>query len=63
MASPPRRFLLLPEEGVDVPSQGPRIRRYRLASVARRRGPRAPGSPDAVARAVGEHGHPGGTYD
>jgi hypothetical protein len=46
-----------------VPSQGPRIRRYRLASVARRRGPRAPGSPDAVARAVGEHGHPGGTYD
>ncbi len=36
MASTPRRFLLLPEESVDVPSQGPRIRRYRLSSVARR---------------------------
>jgi len=33
----PRRFLLLPEESVDGPSRGPRIRRYQLASVGRRR--------------------------
>jgi hypothetical protein len=34
----PRRFLLLPQESVDVPTQGPRIRRYQLASVGRRPG-------------------------
>jgi len=36
--SSPRRFLLLPQESVDGPSQGPRIRRYQLASVGRRPG-------------------------
>jgi hypothetical protein len=39
MPSTPRRFLLLPEEALDTPGRGPRIRRYRLASVARRSGP------------------------
>jgi hypothetical protein len=34
----PRRFLLLPQESVDGPSQGPRIRRYQLTSVGRRPG-------------------------
>jgi hypothetical protein len=38
IASPPRRFMLLPEQGDDVSSRGPRIRRYRLASVSRRSG-------------------------
>ena len=32
-----RRFFLLPEESVDGPSRGPRIRRYQLTSVGRRR--------------------------
>ncbi|HXB63447.1 MAG TPA: hypothetical protein VNV42_01095 [Solirubrobacteraceae bacterium] len=41
MPSTPRRFLLLPEEALDTPGRGPRIRRYRLASVARRSGPGA----------------------
>ena len=36
--SSPRRFLLLPQESVDGPSQGPRIRRYKLTSVGRRPG-------------------------
>jgi len=36
--SSPRRFLLLPQESVDAPSQGPRIRRYQLTSVGRRPG-------------------------
>ena len=31
--SPPRRFILLPEESVGVPLSGPRIRRYQLTSV------------------------------
>jgi len=31
--SSPRRFILLPEELVDAPRQGPRIRRYQLTSV------------------------------
>jgi hypothetical protein len=39
MPSTPRRFLLLPEESLNAPGRGPRIRRYRLASVARRSGP------------------------
>jgi len=38
IAQPPRRFMLLPEQGDDVSSRGPRIRRYRLASVGRRSG-------------------------
>jgi hypothetical protein len=33
-----RRFVLLPEQGNDESSQGPRIRRYRLAGVGRRSG-------------------------
>lgn len=33
-----RRFVLLPEPGDDVSSRGPRVRRYRLASVGRRSG-------------------------
>ncbi len=41
MPSTPRRFLLLPEESLDTPGRGPRIRRYRLASLARRSGPGA----------------------
>jgi hypothetical protein len=36
--SAPRRFLLLPQESVDGPSRGPRIRRYQLTSVGRRPG-------------------------
>jgi len=31
--SSPRRFILLPEESVDAPHNGPRIRRYQLTSV------------------------------
>jgi hypothetical protein len=31
--SSPRRFILLPEESVDAPKSGPRIRRYQLTSV------------------------------
>ncbi len=37
-AQSPRRFVLLPEQGDDVSSRAPRIRRYRLASVSRRSG-------------------------
>ena len=37
-AQPSRRFVLLPEQGDDVSSRGPRVRRYRLASVGRRTG-------------------------
>jgi len=33
--SSPRRFLLLPQESVDGPANGPRIRRYQLSSVGR----------------------------
>jgi hypothetical protein len=40
--TPPRRFILLPEETAGGSGQGPRIRRYRLTSVGqgvdRRRG-------------------------
>jgi hypothetical protein len=38
IAQSPRRFVLLPEQGEDVSSRGPRMRRYRLASVGRRSG-------------------------
>jgi hypothetical protein len=31
--SPPRRFILLPEEKATGASNGPRIRRYRLTSI------------------------------
>jgi hypothetical protein len=31
-----RRFLLLPEDGVDASARRPQIRRYRLASIGRR---------------------------
>jgi hypothetical protein len=61
MASSPRRFVLLPEEAVDVPSQGPRIRRYRLASVGRRRGLNGSRRFAATARPDGDLGHPDGT--
>jgi hypothetical protein len=33
---PSRRFVLFPEQAEDVSSRGPRIRRYRLASVGMR---------------------------
>jgi hypothetical protein len=44
IVSPPRRFILLPEESADASGHGPRIRRYRLTSVGqgadrRRAGP------------------------
>jgi hypothetical protein len=35
--SPPRRFLLLPEESGHGPGRRPRIRRYQLTSVGQRR--------------------------
>jgi hypothetical protein len=38
IAHSPHRFVLLPEQGEDVSSRGPRMRRYRLASVGRRSG-------------------------
>ncbi|HEV3320047.1 MAG TPA: hypothetical protein VG053_10050 [Solirubrobacteraceae bacterium] len=38
IAHSPRRFVLLPEQEEDVSSSGPRMRRYRLASVGRRSG-------------------------
>lgn len=51
MQTTPRRFLLLPEESLATPGRGPRIRRYRLASVARRSEPggtvRSPSRPVA----------------
>lgn len=56
IAHHPRRFVLLPEQGEDVSSRGPRIRRYRLASVGRRSGT----SEDAMmARMARELGHLG----
>jgi hypothetical protein len=41
--SSPRRFILLPEEQVDAPPQGPRIRRYQLSSVGQGAGRRRAG--------------------
>jgi hypothetical protein len=38
--SSPRRFILLPEEPVDAPHHGPRIRRYQLTSVGQGAGRR-----------------------
>jgi hypothetical protein len=58
--SPPRRFILLPEETVGGSNQGPRIRRYRLTSVGqgadRRRGL---GADIATARTAREFGRLG----
>jgi hypothetical protein len=60
IVSPPRRFILLPEETVGGSSQGPRIRRYRLTSVGqgadRRRGL---GADIAMARMAREFGRVG----
>ena len=60
--SPPRRFILLPEETVNGSSRAPRIRRYRLTSVGqgvdRRRGGLG-GSKLATARIAPELGRLG----
>jgi hypothetical protein len=55
--SPSRRFLLLPEETVDGPGQGRRIRRYQLACVGRRQGPK--GVDLATARFAADLGQAG----
>jgi hypothetical protein len=39
----PRRFILLPEEAAEGAPQGPRIRRYSLASFARTAGSQGAG--------------------
>jgi hypothetical protein len=41
--SSPRRFILLPEEPVGAPLNGPRIRRYQLSSVGQGAGRRLAG--------------------
>jgi hypothetical protein len=57
IAQPSRRFVLLPEQGDDVSSRGPRIRRYRLASVGRRSGMSAVDvAMDRMARELGRLG-------
>ncbi len=57
IAQPSRRFVLLPEQGDDVSSRGPRIRRYRLASVGRRSGTSAVDvAMDRMARELGRLG-------
>jgi hypothetical protein len=56
--SSPRRFILLPEETVDAAHDGPRIRRYQLASVGQGAGRRRAGisSVDiSTARIAGGH--------
>jgi hypothetical protein len=47
-----RRFLLLPEDGVETSPRRPQIRRYRLASIGRRGG--LGGTELATARIAGE---------
>jgi hypothetical protein len=47
-----RRFLLLPEDGVETFPGRPQIRRYRLASIGRRSG--LGGTDLAMARIAGE---------
>jgi hypothetical protein len=42
--SSPRRFILLPEEPVDAPRNGPRIRRYQLTSMGHGAGRRRAGN-------------------
>jgi hypothetical protein len=56
--SSPRRFILLPEETVDAPHDGPRIRRYQLTSLGQGAGRRRAGisSVDiSTARIAGAH--------
>jgi hypothetical protein len=43
-SSPPRRFILLPEESTDGASLGPRVRRYKLTSLGQRADLRAASS-------------------
>jgi hypothetical protein len=45
--SPPRRFLLLPEESLGGRGRRPRIRRYQLSSIGRRIALSGIGSPAA----------------
>ncbi len=52
-AQSPRRFVLLPEAGDDVSSRGPRVRRYRLASVSRRSGMSEDVASARIARELG----------
>jgi hypothetical protein len=60
--SPPRRFILLPEETVDGSTPGRRIRRYRLTSVGGGAGRRREGmsgaeaAPVRIGRALGGRG-------
>jgi hypothetical protein len=59
--SPPRRFILLPEETAVAMPHGARIRRYSLTSIARTAGGQGAGPEDAllasqVARGVGRPG-------
>jgi hypothetical protein len=55
--SPPRRFILLPEESAEGASLGPRIRRYKLTSVGPGAGSQRVGAGDASpARIVGGPG-------
>jgi hypothetical protein len=60
--SPPRRFILLPEESTDGASLGPRIRRYKLSSVGQGAGPQRTGlsgsdlSTARIARELGRLG-------
>jgi hypothetical protein len=52
LESSSRRFLLLPEDGVESSPRRPQIRRYRLASIGRRGG--LGGSDLVTARMAGE---------
>ncbi len=52
-----RRFLLLPEDGVESSSRRPPVRRYRLTSIGRRGAPT--GADLATARLVSEIGRLG----
>jgi len=60
--SPPRRFILLPEETADVSTHRPRIRRYRLSSLGQGAGPHrarqlgGDGTAAGMARELGELG-------
>jgi hypothetical protein len=60
--SPPRRFILLPEESADGAPSGSRIRRYKITSVGQGAGRRSagPGGVDiAAARIAHELGRMG----
>jgi hypothetical protein len=59
--SPPRRFILLPEDPADGRSQGRRIRRYQLTSIEQgaRRGGARPGAGFPSARGVRVPGRAG----